>query len=106
MGSKAKREKGEEDDIVDKNLRCLQALSWNITSVAQDMAAATKAASPLEKGPDWEMVLSCQRQMVVGWQVGIVRAGFKAEASTSANWWETLEQTTLMLNSSNVKSAR
>ena len=102
MGSKVKREKGEEDDIVDKNLRCLQALSWNITSVVRDMAAATEAASPLEKGPYWEMPLSCQRQKFVGWQVGIARTGFKAEASTSASWWETLEPTMLTLNSSNV----
>lgn len=50
-GVRQKREKGEEGDIVDKNLRCLQALSWNITSVALDMASATAAASPSEKGP-------------------------------------------------------
>lgn len=42
--------KGGKYYIVGKNQRCLQDLSWNITSVAWDMAAATNAATPLEKG--------------------------------------------------------
>lgn len=88
MGSKAKREKGEEDDIVDKNLRCLQALSYKITSVARDIAAATKAASPLEKG----LVMYLWRDDVTLSEAefcrltGIARTGVKAEASTSASW--------------------
>lgn len=95
-----KREKGEEDDIVDKNLRGLQALSWNITLVALVMAATTKAASPSEQELPMYLgrVLSCQRQKFVDWQVGTVKTGVKADTSTSADWWGTQEQT--ILNSS------
>lgn len=96
-----KREKGEEDDIVDKNLRGLQALSWNITLVALVMAATTKAASPSEQ----ELPMYLLREGVELPEAEVCRLTSrhcedrrKADTSTSADWWGTQEQT--ILNSS------
>lgn len=59
----------------DKNLRWPQALPYNITSVAQDMSAATEAASPLQK-------------RLLMYLPGDGDELSKAEASTAASWWD------------------
>lgn len=71
-----------------ESLRCPQALAWNISSVAQDMAAAIAAAGPL-----WQALFTfvlrqrpAPEAEACRLEVGTARTGPRAEASSATSW--------------------